>query len=253
MARYTDKVAVISGGHGAFGQAIARQLRQEGAQIVLGDIAYSSRHLETVDGFEQVHLDVTQEQPWSELFEAVLDRYGKIDLLVNNAGVICPESYRFEDFPFDAWRRLFEINTHGTFLGTRAAIRYMKERGAGAVVNIGSVAGYVGSADAAAYGPSKAAATNTSKQAALSAALSGYDIRVNTVHPGFVWTQLVADKLTRAYGSAEAAQREIARQVPLGRLAEPQDVAFAVAFLGSDEARAITGADLVIDAGRLLK
>lgn len=253
MSRYQDKVAVISGGHGAFGQAIARQLSSEGATVVLGDLQYASTALEDGDGYAQMHLDVTSEQSWEAFFAAIIARYGKVDLLVNNAGVICPESYSFEDFPYEAWRRLFEINVHGTFLGTRIGIRYMKEKHDGAIVNLGSVAGYVGSVDAAGYGPSKAAVTNTSKQAALSAAVAGYNIRVNTVHPGFVWTQLVSGKLTRVYGDAELAQKEVAKQVPLGRLAEPRDVAYAVAFLGSDEARAITGADLVIDAGRLLK
>ena len=253
MTRYKNKIAAISGGHGAFGQAIARQLTEEGATVILGDIAFTAATLEDADGFSRMHLDVTQEASWDAFFEAIVARYGRVDLLVNNAGAICPESYAFEDFPFEDWRRLFEINVHGTFLGTRIAIRTMKEHRSGAVVNIGSVASFVGSADAAAYGPSKAAATNTSKQAALSAALSGHNVRVNTVHPGFVWTPLVSGKLTRVFGDAETAQREVARQVPLGRLAEAQDVAFAVAFLGSDEARAITGADLVIDGGRLLK
>lgn len=253
MTRYTDKIAVVSGGHGAFGQAIARQLASEGATVVLGDLAYESAALVEADGFARMHLDVTEEQSWEDFFAAILARYGRIDLMVNNAGVICPESYPFEDFPYDAWRRLFEINVHGTFLGTRIAMRHMKEHRSGAIVNIGSVAGYVGSADAAGYGPSKAAVTNASKQAALSAALSGHNVRVNTVHPGFVWTPLVSGKLTRVFGDAETAQREVAKQVPLGRLAEPGDVAYAVAFLGSDEARAITGADLVVDGGRLLK
>lgn len=253
MTRYEDKIAVISGGHGAFGQAIARQLACEGATVILGDLAYAGTVLEDLDGYACMNLDVTREESWETFIASILARYGRIDLLVNNAGAICPESYPFEDFPYEAWRRLFEVNVHGTFLGTRTAIRAMKAHRTGAIVNLGSVAGFVGSADAAAYGPSKAAATNTSKQAALSAALSGHNIRVNTVHPGFVWTPLVSGKLTRVYGDAETAQREVAKQVPLGRLAEPQDVAFAVAFLGSDEARAITGADLVIDAGRLLK
>lgn len=253
MARYTDKLALISGGRGAFGQAIARQLRAEGARVVLADIAYDAVSLVPGTEGDEIRLDVTDEAGWDAVVAQVEDRHGRIDLLVNGAGVICPESYAFEDFPYEDWRRLFDINTHGTFLGTRAAIRHMKGRGGGAVVNIGSVAGYVGSADAAAYGPSKAAVANTGKQAALSAALSGHDVRVNTVHPGFVWTSLIEGKMLRIYRDAETARRTIAGQVPLGRLALPEDVAYAVAFLGSHEAAAITGADLVIDAGRLLK
>lgn len=253
MARYNDKLALISGGYGAFGQAIARQLRAEGARVVLADIAYENEALMPVDDVDTIRLDVTDEAGWDAVISSVEERHGRIELLVNGAGVICAESYAFEDFPYSAWRRLFEINTHGTFLGTRAAIRHMKRYGGGAVVNIGSVAGYVGSSDAAAYGPSKAAVTNTGKQAALSAALSGHNVRVNTVHPGFVWTPLIEGKMLRVYGDAETAQKTIAGQVPLGRLARAEDVAYAVAFLGSHQADAITGADLVIDAGRLLK
>ncbi len=181
------------------------------------------------------------------------DSHGRLDVFVNNAGVVSPTAQAFDELSLEEWRRGFAINVEGTFLGTRTAMRAMKTVRSGAIVNIGSVAGFVGSKDGAAYGASKCAVRNLSKQAALSATRFGYGLRVNTVYPAYVWTPLVAEKLIGIHGSEEAARAAVTAHIPLGSLPEPRDIAAAVAFLASDDARMITGADLIGDGGRLIQ
>lgn len=258
MSRFSDKVVLISGGAGAMGTEIGRRLAQEGAIVILGDIsvpdpARMAKVFSPLPLPQVVKLDVTSEESWETVIGDIERTHGRLDVLVNNAGVISSHADPFDDVNLDEWRRVFRINVDGTFLGTKTAIRAMKKTGAGAIVNIGSVAGYVGSKDGAAYGASKAAVRNISKQAALSAARMGFGVRVNTVHPAFVWTPLVQEKLIKLHGSEEAALRAVNAAIPLGQIPSAEDVAAAVAFLASEDARMITGADLVIDGGRLIQ
>ncbi|MBN9429096.1 MAG: SDR family oxidoreductase [Burkholderiales bacterium] len=259
MKRYENKVALISGGAGAMGLAIARRLACEGAQVVLGDLASADAGKldECFAGWPAplaLTLDVTQAASWQAAFEQTQQRFGRVDLLVNNAGVLSDTPRAFEDVEIAEWRHVFAVNVDGVFLGTQAALRAMRRAAAGgAIVNLGSVASFVGSKDSAAYGSSKATVRNMTKQAALSAARMGYDVRVNAVHPGFVWTPLVERRLVHQFGSREAAIAAASAMNPRGRLVQADDVAAAVAFLGSDDARMITGADLIIDGGRLIQ
>lgn len=256
--RFSKKIALISGGNGAFGTAIARRFTSEGGTVILSDItkpdpaAIKSAFAGTTAP-DFIHLDVTSEDGWAKAIAEVIAKHGQLDILVNNAGVVSEEVYPFDEMKLDEWRRVYTINVEGTLLGMQAAMREMKKRKTGNIVNIGSIAGYIGSKDGAAYGASKGAVKILSKQAALSAAKFGYGIRINTVHPAYVWTPLVSKKLVRIYGSEENARNTLTASIPLGMLPEPVDIASAVAFLASDDARLITGADLVIDGGRLIQ
>lgn len=241
------------------GLGIARRLAAEGARIALADrVAGNAGQLHgQVGGAEPplvLGLDVTQPAQWSPVVERVLATFGRLDVLVNNAGVIAREPRPIDEVDFDDWRHVFSVNVDGTLLGIQAAMKAMRAAPhGGAIVNIGSVASYVGSRDGAAYGASKAAVRNLTKQAALSAARMGWPVRVNAVHPGYVWTPLVADRLVAQFGDLATAQEAVRAMNPMRRIVEVEDVAAAVAFLASDDARMITGADLVIDGGRLIQ
>lgn len=258
MQRFKDQVVLVSGGLGAMGLAIARRLAREGASVALGDRAAPSH--DVMAGFDGlpaplvIALDVTDAASWQRCLAQVQDRLGPLDVLVNNAGVVTPQAYAFDDIPAAEWRRVFGINVDGVFLGVQAGLKAMKAaRRAGAIVNMGSIAGYVGSRDGGAYGASKAAVRNLTKQAALSAARQNCGVRINAVQPGYVWTPLIEDKLLAQFGSREAALQAVRGMNPLGKIVEAEDVAAAVAFLASPEARMITGADLVVDGGRLIQ
>ncbi|AUL49266.1 short-chain dehydrogenase [Bordetella trematum] len=258
MQRYANQVVLISGGLGDMGLAIGERLGQEGALVVLGDIArpdqaaLGARFGSRIP--EVLALDVTSPESWRAVVDTVLQRHGRLDVLVNNAGVVSRESVNFDQIDATEWQRLFAINVDGVFHGVQAAMRVMKgQPEGGAIVNMGSIAGFVGSATGGAYGTSKSALRNLTQQAALSAARAGYRVRVNAVHPGYVWTALIAEKLTAQFGGIEAAQHAVRAMNPMQTIVTPQDVAAAVAFLGSADARLITGADLVVDGGRLIQ
>jgi len=259
MKRFENQVALISGGLGAMGLGIARRLIGEGARVVLGDLAapVPDKLEAAFAGMAQPHvltLDVTDPASWDNAVRQTQERFGRLDVLVNNAGVVMQGSHAFDDIALDEWKRVFAINVDGAFLGVQAGLKAMKASPQGGViVNLGSIAGYVGSRDGGAYGASKAAVRNLTKQAALSAARFGYNVRVNAVHPGYVWTPLIEEKLIGQFGSREAAMQAVGAMNPLNRIVEVDDVAAAVAFLASCDAKMITGADLVIDGGRLIQ
>ena len=239
MNRFENQVALISGGLGAMGIAIARRLIDEGARVVLGDLAqdHASKIAAAFPEGQRpdvVTLDVTDAASWAAAVEHVLNTHGRLDVLVNNAGVVSTQSVAFDAIDLDEWRRVFRINVDGSLLGIQAAMRAMKApqgRG-GAIVNMGSIAGYVGSKEGGTYGSSKAAVRNMTQQAAISAARNGYNVRVNAVHPGYVWTPLIERKLVEQFGSEEKAKAAVAKKPvrraaarkaasPPGRLAAP--------------------------------
>lgn len=260
MNRFANQVVLISGGLGAMGMATASRLMAEGAHVVLGDLVQDAAQ-KIAEAFpvaphpEVVALDVADAASWAAAVDHVLKLHGQLDILVNNAGVVSTQSVAFDAIDLEEWRRVFRINVDGCLLGIQAAMRVMKTpqgRG-GAIVNMGSIAGYVGSKEGGTYGSSKAAVRNMTQQAAISAARNGYNVRVNAVHPGYVWTPLIAQKLIEQFGSEEQAKAAVRAMNPLNQIVEPADVAAAVAFLASSDAKMITGADLVIDGGRLIQ
>src|SRR5690606_28865550 len=247
MKGLKSKVVLISGGLGDIGLAIARRLQQEGCTVVLGDILekdvdWLQSRFDAGALPDYVNLDVTNAQSWRQAFVHVLKQHGRCDVLVNNAGVISKESVPFSDISEAEWQRLFSINVNGTFLGTQAALRHMgKGDKWGAVVNMGSIAGFVGSEAGGSYGSSKGTISSMTRQAALSAAKSGQKVRVNAVHPGYVWTRLVDTTLIKQFGSEESAREAVRGMNPMNEIVSVEDVAAAVAFLASEEARMING------------
>lgn len=250
--RFHGKVALVTGGAGFIGLACAHRLAAEGAQVVLSDVRPNEEVVSPGLPYLWLSHDVRDPAAWQQALETVVQRFGTVDVLVNNAGMISQQPSPFDEIGLEEWRRVFAVNVDGALLGMQAAMRAMKyQPQGGAIVNMGSVSAFVGSKDLGTYASSKGALYTMSKQAAISAAHFGYKVRVNAVHPGYLWTPFVAEQLTQRYGGEEQAKQAVARMNPLGKIVEPADVAAAVAFLASDDARMITGADIVVDGGRL--
>jgi 3(or 17)beta-hydroxysteroid dehydrogenase len=250
MDRVKDKVAIVTGGAAGLGAAEASLLAKEGARVVVTDIDEASIE-KVAAGIESqggkaiaARLDVTSEADWARIIKTTVDTFGKLDVLVNNAGVIFYK--KIEDTSLAEWRWLMSVNLDGVFLGTRFAIEAMKKTGGGSVINISSVAGLVGNPDAAAYHASKGGVRLFTKAAAIecSKAGYGYNIRVNSIHPGVIKTSM-ADTLMQD----EVKYKTALSWHPIGDFGETDDVAYGVLYLASDESKFITGSELVIDGG----
>jgi 3(or 17)beta-hydroxysteroid dehydrogenase len=253
MSRVLDKIALVTGGASGIGLAIAHRLADEGATVVLADIdaVLATAAAKTLSGKGMaVTLDVRDETSWKKTVDAAVKKYGRLDILVNNAGIAEPPPKTFEDITLESWKRVLAVNLDGVFLGTREGVRAMKATGGGSIINMGSVAAYIGTPGGAAYGSSKGGVRSLTKQAAVACAKNGYNIRINAIHPCYVWTPLVEKRAASMFGP-ERAKDEIRAMHPFKCLAEPLDVANAALFLASDEARLINGSDLIMDGGLL--
>ena len=245
--RLENKVALVSGGARGMGAAEARLFAREGAKVVIGDVLDDEgRQTEAaINEFGgeclYVHLDVTSEESWGSAVAETVNRFGKLDILVNNAGVV--SRVPLEDLNVDEWDRVMDINSKGVFLGTKAAIPEMRRSGGGSIVNISSVAGLVGGDGSAAYRASKGAVRLFTKSTAIQYAAEG--IRANSVHPGVIETPMTTPNLL----ATEVRREHSAARHPLGRVGQPEDVAYGVLFLASDESSFMTGSELVIDGG----
>lgn len=252
MNRVAGKTALVTGAGLGLGRATALLLAREGAKVVATDIRERDGAcvVEEIvaEGGEAMFLrqDVSDEGAWSAVVAATVERFGKLDVLVNNAGVAFGADT--ESTTLQQWRALMSVNLDGVFLGTRAAIAAMKLSGGGSIVNLSSIAGLVGIAGAAAYCASKGGVRSFTKVVALECARAGNGIRVNSIHPGYIWTPMVENFLSLATDPA-AARAAAAAAHPVGRMGEPDDVAFGVLYLASDESKFVTGAELVIDGG----
>ena len=245
--RLNDKVALITGAARGQGAVEAKLFSSEGAKVVICDILDAEgKRLESEINSSGgsslfVHLDVTEESEWQNAIETTLRSFGKIDILVNNAGIY--KWSQVEETTSELWDQTMDINAKGVFLGTKHAISAMRHTGGGSIVNISSVAGLVGSANAAAYCASKGAVRLLTKSTAMQYAKDG--IRANSVHPGIIDTPMTTPNLL---ATKEARERSALRH-PLGRVGTSEDVAYGVLFLASDESSFMTGAELVIDGG----
>lgn len=245
--RLENKVALISGGARGQGAAEVRLFAREGARVVFGDILDQEGRKVEAEVRElggevtYVHLDVTSESDWDSAVDAAVGRYGKLDILVNNAGVVSWGT--LEDTTSQEWDRVMDVNAKGVFLGTRAAIPALREAGCGSIVNISSISGIVGQDSIQpVYNASKGAVRLLTKSTAIQYARE--NIRVNSIHPGTVATDMNAER--RA--DPELLQQALSR-IPLGRVAQPEDIAYAALYLASDESSFVTGSELVIDGG----
>jgi len=245
--RLENKVALISGGARGMGAVEAKLFVSEGARVVIGDILEEEggrTEAEINEGGGEclfVRLDVTSASDWQRAVEATVARFGKLDVLVNNAGIYRTE--RVEDTSEELWDQVMEINAKGVFLGTKYAIPEMRKAGGGSIINISSVAGLVGNHMSAAYSSSKGAVRLFTKSTAIQYASEG--IRANSIHPGTIETLMTAPML-----ADEEYRQDRVTRTPLGRLGRPEDVAYGVLYLASDESSFVTGSELVIDGGR---
>jgi NAD(P)-dependent dehydrogenase (short-subunit alcohol dehydrogenase family) len=248
--RVNNKVALVTGGGSGLGEAIAIRLAEEGARVVVSDINASGarRVAEAIgDAALALHQDVTSEQRWQEVLAEIVDRFGRLDILVNNAGIAIVGNV--EETTLADWQATQRVNLDAVFLGTRDAIKVMKGTG-GSIINISSIEGIVGEPEVAAYNASKGGVRIFTKSAALHCAAQGYQIRVNSVHPGFINTAMVSGAVgSMSAADGEAFQARIMGNIPMGHMGEPVDIANGVLFLASDESRYMTGSELVIDGG----
>jgi len=244
--RVANKVGLVSGGARGLGAAQARLLSAEGGKVIVGDVLQSEgRELEaeiTGAGGEAlfIKLDVTDEDDWQRAVDEAVSRFGTLNVLVNNAGIF--HRATAEETTRADWDRVMDVNSTGVFLGTRAVIPAMRESGGGSIINISATSGLVGSPTSTAYNASKGAVRLLTKATALQYARDG--IRVNSVHPGPTETDMLG--LVFVDADAKEDRRGL---IPAGRFGRPEDVAYGVLFLASDESSYMTGSELVIDGG----
>ena len=249
--RLENKVALVTGSGAGIGEATAKRFAEEGARVVVTDIDRESaervaREISEAGGQAIArYQDVSEEAAWDALIDEVVDTWGKLDVLVNNAGIVIQGTV--EEATLDDWRKTQAVNMEGVFMGCRAAIRVMKENG-GSIINLSSIEGLIGEPRTAAYNASKGGVRIFTKSAALHCAAQGYGIRINSVHPGYIMTQLVADAIAEMPDGQDVLAR-VMQEIPLAHPGEPVDIAHGCLFLASDESRYMTGSELVIDGG----
>ena len=236
--RLEGRVAIVSGAAGGLGSAFAYALHAAGASVVLADLledAAAALASQLGDRALATHLDVTSPDSWAATVEATCDAFGTVDVLVNNAGIA--NAGPIDHYPLSKWDAVIAVNLTGVFLGAQAVVPTMKAAGRGSIINISSVEGMRGGDHLHGYVASKFGVRGLTKSLAVELGRAG--IRVNSVHPGFVQTPMTA----RLDPTATA--------IPLGRPAQPADVAGTIVFLASDESAYTTGTELVVDGGMI--
>jgi len=251
MDRLKDRVAIVTGASLGIGAATAELLAREGATVALCDIkdregqALTEKIRAAGSRARYWHLEVSAEQEVERTFREVLEAFGKIDVLVNNAG-ISGASKPTHEITEEEWDRVQAVNVKGVFFCTKHVVPAMRVAGGGSIVNLSSIYGLVGAPDAPPYHASKGAVTLMTKTDALLYARDG--IRVNSIHPGFIWTPMVEDFLA-SQGNVEQGKRALESLHPIGRLGKPEDIALAILFVASDESSFMTGSEIVVDGG----
>ena len=246
--RLKNKVALITGAASGIGAEIARVFAREGARLVLADIDQQglsvAQHIGAQAEFAE--LDVTSLSSWRKLLRHIQNDHARLDCLVNSAGIALFKD--IEQTSWQEWRRVLSVNLDGVFLGCKTALPLLKASGGGSIINISSISGIVGGHNLAAYNASKGGVRLLSKSVALHCARQGYNIRCNSVHPTFVDTPMVRN-LINTSPNPEKLEQAFKRQIPLGRLGTPEDIAELALYLASDESSFVTGAEFVIDGG----
>lgn len=255
--RVAGKAALITGAAGGLGQAMARMLAREGAKVALTDINLGGVRALADEinadrpgtAFAFVH-DVTDEAQWTSVIEQAAGAMGGLSVLVNNAGIGGSLVWAEQD-TLENWRKVQSINLESVMLGCKHALPHLRASGAGSIVNISSVAGLAAAPGMGAYNATKAAVWMYTKTVALEAAKAGWNVRCNSVHPVFIKTPILDPFVAMAGGDEATAHEKLARGIPLKRIGEPDDVAYCVLYLASDESKFVTGSEFKIDGGML--
>jgi NAD(P)-dependent dehydrogenase (short-subunit alcohol dehydrogenase family) len=250
--RVAGKKAFISGAAQGLGAAMARKLASEGAKVALADINHPgvqavAAEIDAAQGAGTAFafpLDVTREDQWIYALEEADAAMGGISVLINNAGISIPGD--IEQMAFADWKKVMEVNVDSVFLGTKHALKYLRENQPGSIVNISSIAGLIAAHNMPPYNASKAAVWMLSKGIALHCAKQNLAIRCNSIHPTFIDTPIL-DKWRQMFG--DQTEAKLGRQIPMGHIGEPDDVANAALYLASDESKFVTGAEIKIDGG----
>lgn len=252
MGRVANKAALVTGAAQGLGAAIAARLASEGAKVLLSDINVTgaeeqAARINAVSPGQAaaIEQDVTSESAWAAVLAAIEETFGGLNILVNNAGIGSIAS--IEDETLESWRNVHAVDLDSVFLGCKLAIPLMAKSGGGSIVNISSISGIIAGHNLAAYNSAKAAVRHLSKSVALHCARTGNGIRCNSVHPAFVDTPIL-DAMAARTGRDEVVDK-LKRQIPLSRIGQPDDVAFAVLYLASDESGFVTGTELLVDGG----
>ncbi|TPN33569.1 glucose 1-dehydrogenase [Mesorhizobium sp. B2-3-3] len=252
--RVAGKIALVTGAGLGLGRASALLLAAEGATLAVSDIdealaANTARQIEKAGG-EALALrhDVSKPEDWPSVMATIEERFGRLDVLVNNAGIAIAKN--IEDTTLAEWRRTMAINLDGVFLGCQEGIKLMKRSGGGSIVNLSSIDGIIGEAELAAYCASKGGVRTLTKAVAVHCAEQRYGIRCNSIHPGYIWTPQTENYL-RDLGTLDQEKAKALSRHPIGFLGEPNDIAYMVLYLASDESKFVTGSEMVVDGGYL--
>ncbi|MBI1187876.1 MAG: glucose 1-dehydrogenase [Alphaproteobacteria bacterium] len=253
VGRVAGKKAFITGGAQGLGAAAAHKLASEGAKVALADVNLPGAQA-VATAINDAHgagtafayaLDVTSEPQWKDALAKADADMGGISVLVNNAGI--SRGGDIENLSLEDWKLVMSVNVDSVFLGTKHALPYLRKNQPGSIINTSSIAGLIAAHNSPVYNASKAAVWLLSKGIALHCAKKKMDVRSNSIHPTFIDTPIL-NPLRQAFGKEEA-EAKLARQIPLGRIGEPDDVANAILYLASDESKFVTGAELKIDGG----
>jgi NAD(P)-dependent dehydrogenase (short-subunit alcohol dehydrogenase family) len=250
--RLQGKVAIVTGGGMGIGRSACWLLAREGAKVGVTDISEDDA-MQTVEDIRRAggtaeywHLDVTTEIEVKNTFAEIAAEFERIDVLVNNAGISGVDKPTHE-ITEEEWDQLMAVNVKGVFFGVKHVIPYMKKGGGGSIINLSSIYGLVGAGDVPPYHASKGAVRLMTKNDALQYAAD--KIRVNSVHPGFIWTPLVEKLGNDRLGGAVAFRKLLDSKHPIGHVGEPDDIGWAIVYLASDESKFMTGSELIIDGG----
>jgi NAD(P)-dependent dehydrogenase (short-subunit alcohol dehydrogenase family) len=252
MGRVDKKIALVTGAAQGLGAAIAVMLANEGAKVALSDVNIDGAR-EVANGINHdqpdcaiaIEQDVTDEAAWQRVLQQVRARFGGLNILVNNAGIGSIGS--IEDESYEKWRQVHAVDLDSVFLGCKYAVPVIAATGGGSIINISSISGIIAGHNLAAYNSAKAAVRPLSKSIALHCARADNNIRCNSVHPVFIDTPIL-DGMAQG-GDRKAALQKLGRQIPIGRIGKPDDVAYAVLYLASDESGFVTGSELKVDGG----
>jgi NAD(P)-dependent dehydrogenase (short-subunit alcohol dehydrogenase family) len=281
LNRLKDKVAIITGGSSGIGKAACIMLANEGAKVAIMDVhseegdtvkneitdtdvlsyficeplsCECEKTCQTIKDAQGIaefwHMDVTNENEIADVFKEVEAKFGKIDILVNNAGIAGVNKPTHE-ITLEEWQKVININQNGVFLCTKHVIPYMQKAGKGSIINMSSIYGIVSAADSPPYHASKGAVRIMTKTDALFYAKD--NIRVNSIHPGFIWTPMLENYAKQSPAGVEAVKGGLAALHPIGHIGEPDDIAYGIIYLASDESKFVTGSELVIDGGYIIR